>query len=284
MKSSICTILVSTLLTSCATTITQSTVFQPQADNRRAPGSTLEIEREDDLRSSNALVHGRITTSFGTIATSHAKTGSNRLIVACMGNAGDRKTDGIGYLNGLVPYGDALVFDYPGYGDSAGSPSLQDFEITIDAIAEHAAKADYDELVVWGHSLGGFVCGEIAKALGSAADAMIFETTASNVDAVTDAWLPWYAKPFVRLRIDEGLRSYDNVAAMADFHGPIAVLGATKDRQLPVKLSRELAEGLTATGKAVTYIEFEGARHMNVSTHADYAARMTSFFEAQLTP
>jgi len=55
------------------------------------------------------------------------------------------------------------------------------------------------------------------------------------------------------------------------------VLGAAKDKTLPVKLSRKLADGLTTAGADVTYVEFLNANHISIPTQDDYRASIDAF-------
>ena len=105
----------------------------------------------------------------------------------------------------------------------------------------------------------------------------MLETTAADVASVGKVWTPWYAKPFIRLQIEDALLSYDNVTALKEFAGPILVIGASEDQQLPVVLSQDLAQRLQGEGLNVSYVELEGAEHMNVAQHSDYTATILSF-------
>lgn len=266
-------------LGACTISVTSEQIFLPNQLNRRADSQMLSIQHEARLSDQITLRHELISSGSSNIALTLAKTGSNRLIVACMGNAADRLSDGVGYLEGFVAFGDALIFDYPGYGDSSGYPTINEFNAATSAIKEKVIATDYDEVVIWGHSLGGFVCADLAKKMIKQFDGFIFETSAANIVAVSKAWTPWYAKPFIKLKIEDTLKTYDNVIALKNFEGPILVIGASKDRQLPVTLSRNLAKRLENEAHKVTYTELNGAQHMNVSHHPDYTETIRSFID-----
>ena len=57
------------------------------------------------------------------------------LIVHCGGNATDRFGMGGYYSDKVLPWGEALIFDYPGYGDSTGSPSVATFNKVLGEMA-----------------------------------------------------------------------------------------------------------------------------------------------------
>ena len=257
-------------LAACSLNISEQEVFQPNPDNRRPLNGPLEIDRESTLPAGIELQHTRIDSEAGPIAITLAETDSDRLIVLCGGNAADRKTSGAGYLSGRAQFGDVMLFDYPGYGDSAGTPTAAEIEQAIAAVAAAAKEHDPEELIVWGQSLGGFICAAMASDMLEDVDAVVFETSARNAKEVAASWTPWYAKPFVTVTISDDLDAWDNVNALASFSGKVIVLGAGNDRVLPVSLSRSLAEDLEDAGLDTEYIEFEDAGHNNVGRHPGF--------------
>ena len=227
--------------------------------------------------------HGLTETTSGSIAWSlftvpEAAGAARPLIVHCAGNAGDRYNSASAYSNKALPYGDVLTFDYPGYADSAGTPSAASMEAASAAVVALAQDmAQGRDIVFWGHSLGGFVCARLA-ADTPGTDGLILETTARNADQVADAWTPWYARALVRIDVAPSLAGYDSAADAARFGGPVLVLGASEDDTLPVRLARTLAADLTALGAPVTYVEFDGAGHINVPSHPDFDEVLVPFF------
>ena len=265
-------------LSSCMTSISEDTIFRPNQDNRRSVTESMVLDNETSLPDHVKLDHFRLDTHFGTVTATLANTGSDRIIVHCGGNAADRKTDGVNYLRGLIGFGDILLFDYPAYGDSEGQISTQHFKDTNLAVATYVNRLNYTERVVWGQSLGGFICGDLSKSIEGLTD-VVFETTATNANAVAKVWVPWYAKLFVNVKIEDGLAAYDNVNAHENFSGDILVLGAAKDEQLSIELSRDLAAQLSEKGKDVKYIEFPDATHMTVPKQKDFGVKIGAFFE-----
>ena len=109
-------------------------------------------------------------------------------------------------------------------------------------------------------------------------DGVILEATARNALEIGHAWRPWYATPFVRLSVAETLASFDVAEALDGFDGPILLLGAGRDRVLPVRLSRSLREALRTHGARVTYVEFPHAEHLDITWQPDFAAAAHPFF------
>lgn len=273
----------------CAVALAEKDVFRPNESNRRDQTAPLTLDNEARLPASVTLRHHRLATAMGALAVTLADTSVDRLILHCGGNASDRKTDGVSYLEKVTRFGDVMLFDYPGYGDSEGAPVTADFEAAIDGVVEQARRLIDREspaqVVVWGHSLGGFVCSRVVTALGAQVSRVVLETSAQNAAQVAKVWVPWYAKPFYRIEINAGLTSYDNAAALRGFSGKVLVLGAGKDRVLPASLSRSLHEGLQGAGVNAGYHEFPKATHFNVDEQPEFRAVIEQFLansEAEL--
>lgn len=203
-------------------------------------------------------------------------------VAYCGGNTFSLPMNGAFALTKLRPFGHALVFEYPGYGYRG------DEETTAKTMAAFAARAaatlDRDlsgypgPVILWGHSLGGVVCADIASRSGIV-DAVILEASVRNADATIRAWTPWWAKPFARVRIEDGLADYDAVAALRGFDGPVLVLGAGRDEVLPPKLARTLAADLDAYGVRVTYAEFPEARHVDIVSAPGFRETVGAFLD-----
>lgn len=225
--------------------------------------------------------HGRFNTQRGGIAwtTVSREAGSDSLIVRCGGNASTRQHSGYHYAVSALPHGDVLLFDYPGYGETGGEASAERFEAMRGELVDLVrAKANGRRLVLWGHSLGGLVCSELARTMPEV-DGVIIETSARNAEETARSWTPWYAAPFVRIVIARGLRGYDSVAALKDFKGPVLVMGGETDETLPVQLSRSIGKGLKEQGADVAYVEFAGRGHSDLILHADFAPTLNAFFQ-----
>ncbi len=233
--------------------IDEGVVFQPRP---HIPRDTLTLRGESGFEQ---VRHERVNLGGQTLAISTFGADTGPLIVNCFGNAADRRSSGQQYASKIVPHGQALLWDYPGYGDSAGAPSVAAIDAAADALVALAeSRAGERELIYWGHSLGGFVCSTLA-ARSPEADALILETTAPSVGAVAKAWTPTGVP--LRVTFDESLSRYDTPDVLSDFEAPILVIGAGKDRVLPVELARDLATELEADGRDVRYLELPNANH-----------------------
>ena len=207
------------------------------------------------------------------------------LIVHCGGSTAARQDSGTLYGLKLIEFGDALLFDYPGYGDTPGKTSASSLRAMNVAVAKFVKEelASERPLILWGHSLGGFVCTDLLSRL-EGIDGLVLETSVRNAKEVADIATPWFAKPFVRVVISDELAGFDNVAALSGHDLPILVLGAKEDKTLPVPLSRNLSGALKAAGHDVAYAEFEKANHISVATQPDFPEIVRDFLEHALKP
>ncbi len=200
------------------------------------------------------------------------------LIAYCGGRSGSRRNSGDYWATKLLPWGEALLIDMPGYGDSTGKPdipSLQAFQRDVPGYLDSLAANR--PLVIWGHSLGGPVCAALAGA-SREVDALVLETTTTNLTEMMQAGKPWFTPPGLQLELGKGLDAYDIPLALKEFRGPILVLAAGKDQTFPVKVEREVSETLKGQGHNVLYLEYASADHMNSAMNGRFVADAAGFF------
>ena len=226
------------------------------------------------------IEHGRFGTGEGGLAYTLVTRAApaDALVVRCGGNASTRQRSGYRYTVVAIPHGDVLLFDYPGYGETGGTASPERFQQMADEIVPLVReKAAGRKIVLWGHSLGGLVCSELAARLPET-DGLIIETSARNAREVAQAWTPWFAAPFVRIEIAEGFGDIDVANALKDFKGPVLVLGGEKDGTLPVQLARSVGKALKDEGIAAEYVEFVGGGHSDLIVQDTFADVVAAFF------
>jgi alpha-beta hydrolase superfamily lysophospholipase len=262
---------------------------RPTQITEPGPGVTRLVSSDPDATfTPQDARHGFVQSKTDRIAwTLFTRVGKERdarrpFIVMCTGNAMDRYSAGVSYAQKGLPWGDVLLFDYPGYGDSTGKPQPATLENASDAImAKARTLAGGRPLILWGHSLGGFVCGKMASKMPEARG-LVLETTARRAKDVVRAWTPSWARPFIIPKISPSLAAYDNSTTVAGRKQrvPVLVLGAGQDATLPVELARDLAADLKQRGAVVTYREFPQALHWNVPKQPEFRSVMTNFFKS----
>jgi pimeloyl-ACP methyl ester carboxylesterase len=272
------------MLAACGSVnIDDRSVFRPP--EHAAPAETVEQLSRWPIAELRASVpdaearHGFVGSGETRVAYTYVtRPGANRpLIFYCSGNGSDRFTSGVVFAQKTLRWGDVVMIDYPGYGDSPGEPSAAALERAASDLSALATELSRGRsLVFWGHSLGGFVCSRLVRETPET-DGVILEATARNALEIGRAWRPWFA-PFIRLSVDESLANFDVADSLGNFRGPILVLGARRDRTLPIRLSRSLNEALRAEGAHVTYVEFPNAQHVDIAWQPEFPAAASPFF------
>ncbi|RME46116.1 MAG: alpha/beta hydrolase [Deltaproteobacteria bacterium] len=153
------------------------------------------------------------------------------------GNAGNL-TDRIGLLRRLRRCGHHLfIFDYRGYGRSAGSPS--EAGLYRDGIAawRHLTRTRAippERIVLFGRSLGGAVAVEVA--LRGEAAGLILESTFTSIPDMARALYPF-------LPVGHLLRTrFETIAKIGAISMPLLVIHGTKDELVPFEFGRRLYE------------------------------------------
>ncbi|MCA9686526.1 MAG: alpha/beta hydrolase, partial [Myxococcales bacterium] len=131
----------------------------------------------------------------------------NAVVLYCHGNAGN-----IGgrmpALSGLRPLGmSVLIFDYRGYGDSTGRPTVAGTRLDIAAAWEHLLTRGFapDHIVLWGRSLGGAIAiDQAARAseAGTPPGALVVESTFTSTLDIGEEVYPWLPVRWLGAKLD----------------------------------------------------------------------------------
>jgi pimeloyl-ACP methyl ester carboxylesterase len=187
---------------------------------------------------------------------------SHAVIVFFGGNDFHQSIDGGEALEVLARDADVLLFDYPGYGDSTGSPTPAVMLETALAVYDYAASLETSsgkKRVLYGFSLGGMVAAQVAR--DRVVDAVVLEATASNVEAWARSRVPWFARPLVTLNVEPQLAAIDSFAALREFRGDVLILASRGDVQAPASLSQALHTQLRRAGVNAELVLFRKAAH-----------------------
>ncbi len=212
----------------------------------------------------------------GAVAATRVRTGraDAPLILYCGGNLFRRGVSGAQVAAELAPFGDVLMFDYPGSGDTPGQASFatyRDAGEVIAATARAQADAEGRKLIAWGHSLGGPICAEAARLIR--ADALVLEATTPTARAAVDSMVGLW-RPIVRVQLAEPLITVDVPATLDGYSGKVVVLEASRDTTLTPVLSRKLAHDLRARGVNVERLVFARADHGDIPSQPDFVTRV----------
>ena len=283
MRARIASIISSSLLcAACAVHVSERDVFKPET----AQDTTFTIETDegrlfDHNRPAPGLFErlgispetGRIPSSAGDIYYQLARNPDVHapFIIYCGGSAFDVPNHGDLAIWKLHRFGDVMVWDYPGFGLSEGEPSIQNFQnagFALSMAFRNLQRTPDQKIIFWGHSMGSFACARLA-AFVPRADAIVFETATPTSEAAAPYLAPALVRPFIRVELQNGLQDFDNVDVLSGRQIPALVLAATHDEVLPVELSRQLRDGLIATGHDVTYHEFPEGGHFDLGFHGE---------------
>lgn len=242
------------------------TTFTPIARPRLPATLTKELHPFGKEGRQVAVIHVR---------AANAKPGEP-LIVYCGGNASDMINRGVYYVNKLLPWGEVVMWDYPGFGHSNGSPWASSFDDVFTEMVPWIDELAKDRpLVLWGHSIGGLICSRIVSK-SAQVDAIVLETTAlgSQRLAKDRTWM----LPIVDVQVQGDWRTFEIPKMLGGFTGPVMVIGAGKDEVLNVGLAREVGTELKNQGLAVTYVEYPEMGHLNATLNSDFARDGAAFF------
>lgn len=261
----------STILAGCLTVnVPEGQFFYP--DTR--------VEAEKLILAPGPAIPGAETLSLpfagGAVAATRVRTGraDAPLILYCGGNLFRRGVSSAQVATELAPFGDVLMFDYPGSGDTPGQASFatyRDAGEVIAATARAQADAEGRRLIAWGHSLGGPICAEAARVIR--ADALVLEATTPTARAAVDSMVGLW-RPIVRVQLAEPLTTVDVPATLDGYSGKVVVLEASRDTTLPPVLSRKLAHDLRARGVNVERLVFARADHGDIPSQPDFVTRV----------
>ncbi len=168
-------------------------------------------------------------------------------IIVFHGNAGSA-IDRSYYVHALGRLGyRMIVAEYPGYGSRPGKPGENQF--TADAVKtiRLAAKEFGHPLFLLGESLGcGVVCAAVAQ----------IDISIDAVGLITpwDSLLNLARHKYWFLPVRWMLKdTYDNVANLADYRGPVAIIIAEQDEIIPPRLANHLYETLRGPKRLWTF-------------------------------
>lgn len=178
------------------------------------------------------------------------------VLLWCHGNAGNvvHRLENLAFLYRLGL--SVFLFDYRGYGRSAGSPSeaglYRDAQAAYDYVTR-IRKIAPQRLILFGRSLGAAVAAELA--VSSPAAGLILETPFPSIEAMAKAhYLGLPAHWLLEAR-------YDLLEKLKRIAIPILVIHGDRDTIVPMALGREVFE-MAREPKALYIVR--GADHNNL--------------------
>lgn len=257
--------------------------YHPTAGPTPAPASLPGAELVDFASRDGTRLCGWFipATTNTTDATSRAPT-----ILHVHGNAGNMN-DHAWFTEYLPAAGfNVFIFDYRGYGQSAGralrrSGLIADTHAALDSLL---ARTDVDpaRIGMYGQSLGGSI-GLNVMAARLEIRAAVLESAFSSwpevaANALSGDPPSWWARLLARMLISDASRPDEAIARCAP--RPILIMHGDADRLVPVSHGRRLQ---IAGGANVELVEVAGGDHNTLrDTNPEIEERIVEFFRRHL--
>lgn len=173
-----------------------------------------------------------------------------------------------------------LVVDYRGAGRSEGTGSIAAFVADADEVVSQwraMPKHGPERLVLFGVSMGAMAGARLAAAHPSLFSAVILDSPAPNTLEWASNFLPWYAAPFITLKISGDLASLDTEAAVSSFTVPLMVVVGSNDEVTPPAFAQRVFKASVSPVKALHVVA--GAEHAESSDKPEFLPLITKFLE-----
>jgi fermentation-respiration switch protein FrsA (DUF1100 family) len=193
------------------------------------------------------------------------------VVLFAHGNAGNvtHRADILRALNQHVGVS-VLIFDYRGYGRSAGKPTERG--ILADARAARAwlarrEKIPEGQIVLMGESIGGAVAVDLAA---DGARGLIVQNSFASLPEVAAYHLPWVpVRLLMRMRLNSAAR-------IRDYHGPLLQSHGDRDTIVPLASAQRL---FAAANEPKKFILIPGGDH-NDAHSPEYYEQVREFVES----
>jgi pimeloyl-ACP methyl ester carboxylesterase len=165
---------------------------------------------------------------------------------------------------GAQPAGawEVYIFEYPGYGSRDGSPGKDSFIAAGRAAVENLLATDKRRIFLLGESIGSGTAAALAGALPDKIAGVIMVIPFARLVEVAQEKFPWL--PVTLLMRDK----FDNIAALANYKRPVAVVVAENDEILGAAQGRKLHEAYAGPKQLII---LPGATHNNFPVDPDAA-------------
>lgn len=191
-----------------------------------------------------------------------ARQQQGRVLLYLHGNS-DNISNNIYHANRFHKLGfSVFLIDYRGYGSSRGSfPTeesvYQDAETAWNYLVEQR-RIPPEQIVIYGHSLGGAIAIELASRQPEAAG-LIVECSFTSIREMTDYRYPW----FVIFPIDQLLTNrFDSLSKVPHLQMPLLFIHGTADETVPYAMSQTL---FAAAPQPKQLFTVPGAGHENLA-------------------
>ncbi len=258
------------LLASCTTiTISEKDAFDVKRtiDDEliRATGSVVEsvqIETDDNL-----LLDGWWITQENAIG-----------VVLYFGGNGFVRVASQHIIDAFLQHPvNLLVFDYRGYGQNEGKPTVDGLKIDGTSAYQFLMRQGVspEKVVIHGHSMGSFVATHVAQSPNAG---LVLECPITDVKDMTDQLVPWFVKPLIKFDIDTVLLRNSNLERIENYTRPLLIIAGETDKITPPAMAETLYEQSISSDKSLLIIPDGG--HNDLPNTTVYADSLASFYRS----
>lgn len=171
-----------------------------------------------------------------------------------------------------------LVFDYRGYGQNDGVPSVAGLKSDGLAAYDFLVRDKQimpEKLIIHGHSLGTFIASFVASE--RAAAGLVLECPVTDAKDWTGRLVPWFLKPLVRFEIEPALLENSNVKRLSAVEIPLLILAGGNDQITPSGMAEKLLQVAKSGDKQLKIIPNGG--HNDLPHREEYGLALAGFYE-----
>lgn len=170
-----------------------------------------------------------------------------------------------------------FIMDYRGVGQSEGVlsvDSMRNDAVDFISFVQNQPTVKGTQLIYYGFSLGGFVATYASSIIEP--NALILESTASNITEWIEYNIPWYGRMLVSVNISSELTELSNTELITQLPIPILILAGENDEITPVAMSQKLSESFQHNAVRDLRI-FKNSGHGDIGLQSNYKKVIDSF-------
>jgi len=211
------------------------------------------------------------TKAYGVAIT---RSSNSVTVMYFGGNQFTIHSSGARIVKALTKIGlNVVIFDHRGYGNSTGIPTVELLKQDALYNYDYLRKNIKGKIIVHGQSLGSFEAGAVADERNI--DALVLESSATDIDEWSSIIVPWYAKPFVTINISPELKLLNNKSVVSHSKAPLLIIVGKNDNQTPQYLSEMLYSASISKQKKIHI--FSDSGHNTVPNNAEFGNIYSQF-------
>jgi esterase/lipase len=268
-------------LTSCKTTLTGKSFFgRPELKTRLIESPNYKTTNLS-YQTNFVKVADTINIETWTISTQNPENCFFFFVpnVTTVGQCGD-------FMERLAIKTNSKVIgiQYRGYNYSNGTPELKDCFQDNEMIYAHFKKegTHYKTINLIGVSLGTVLAPKLLSNHNNEIDNIILMSTFSSLETFIKNYkknmVPFYARPFVKIKLDKTLNELNNVESLKNYKNGLLVVQAKDDKTTSYNFATELLQNTTMSRKELMTLEDGGHFALFSAKYIDQVIEKISSF------